>query len=102
MKDIKAGYISDVRLRVRRDKKLEWRFVVRKDSGGIGPAEVKVFEAYCLMLQIVAKDRGHFVDVTFKVVDSEGRYVEEWYAFKGMVLRKKIGKVWWKSRITAQ
>jgi hypothetical protein len=101
LRDIKSGYISDIRIRDVRYRGPAWYLVVRKKEGGLRNGEMWKFWNHC---RILCNRAGGWdtilANVTIKVVDFQGKHVEEWFT-RGWTqflptLDKKVGKEWWK------
>jgi hypothetical protein len=101
LRDIKSGYISDIRTRDVRYRGPAWYLVVRKKEGGLRNGEMWKFWNHC---RILCNRAGGWdtilANVTIKVVDFQGKHVEEWFT-RGWTqfpptLDKKVGKEWWK------
>jgi len=95
LREVASGRVADVQLKTLRYNRPELTLVVVKKAGGLRDQEIVKFERYCHALQGEKMRWGYIVDITIKVVDSKGKHVEEWWAYRGEMLFKKTGKDWW-------
>jgi hypothetical protein len=91
---IKSGYITGVHLKTKTRQLPEWCLTITKKSGGLRDMEIARFDCIVDALQGDERCPGYIVDITIKVVDLQGKHVEEWYAYRGQMLRKKVGRNW--------
>jgi hypothetical protein len=102
IRDVRSGYVSEIRFRYICNKKPAWSLVVRKMAGGLGDGEVKKVLLHCRTLRngMLGWNRI-FSTVTIKVMDLKGNHVEEWFSPAWMhgneSIHKKVGKEWMKT-----